>query len=149
MSFTYSWSTSPLIAQVRLMVGDTVDDPPTQPAIFQDDEIMGVLQVNSSQNIIVGLSGYSPAVPVAQVYSFGRTAAMLLQGLGATRARSLLRKVLDVEVDPRAATAALKDLGQSYIDQEVSNGYFAVAEMGINQFWFRERLQAQLLRQVA
>ena len=106
MAFTYDWSTSPIIAQVRLMVGDTDSTPPGP--IFQDDEIQGVLQVNSSQNIIVGLSGYSPAVPVAQVYSFGRTAAMLLNGLGAVRARTLLKKVLDVEVDAKSAQAALK-----------------------------------------
>lgn len=144
MSFTYDWSTSPTIAQVRLMVGDTV-----APGIFQDDEIIGVLQANSSQNIIIGLSGYSPSTPVAQIYSFGRTAAMLLNGLGSVRSRSLLKKVLDVEVDTSVAQGALKDLGQSYIDQEVSAGYFAIAEMGVDQFWFRERLNAMLLRQVA
>ncbi len=128
------------------MVGDTVNTV-ADPAIFSDEEINMVLAINSSQNIIVGLSGYSPAVPVVQTYSYGRTAATLLNSTGAVRARSLVKKVLDVEVDPRAATKALNDLGQSYIDQEISAGYFAVAEVDVNQFWCRERLNAMLLRQ--
>ena len=126
------------------MVGDTSNVAPGP--IFQDEEIQGVLQANSSQGVIVGLSGYNPAVPVAQVYSFGRTAAMLLNGLGATRARTLLKKVLDVEVDAKAAMSALKDLGDMYIQQEISAGYFAVAEMCVNEFAMRERLRDMLFR---
>ncbi len=144
MSFTYSVP-SP-IALVRLMVGDTTDTAQS-PAIFSDEEINMVLAINSSQAIIIGLSGYSPAVPVTQTYSYGRTAATLLNSTGAVRARSLLKKVLDVEMDVGTATKALKDLGQQYIDQEVSSGYFAVAEVDVNQFWARERLGAMLLRQ--
>lgn len=128
------------------MVGDTVNTA-SNPAIFSDEEINMVLAINSSQNIIVGLSGYTPAVPVTQIYSYGRTAATLLNSTGAVRARSLVKKVLDVEVDTKSSVSMLKDLGQQYIDQEISAGYFAVAEMDVNQFWCRERLNAMLLRQ--
>lgn len=144
MSFSYDWTNGPTVAQVRLMVGDTSNTAPGP--IFQDEEINGVLQANSSQGIIVGLSGFNPAVPVAQVYSFGRTAAMLLNGMGAVRARTLVKKVLDVDVDGASATAALQKLGQQYIDQETSAGYFAIAEMVQDPFSMRERLWKQLFR---
>ncbi len=128
------------------MVGDTVDTAQS-PAIFSDEEISMVLAVNSSQGIIKGLSGYSLAVPVEQVYSYGRTAATLLNGRGAVNARALVKKVLDVEIDTKSGTQMLKDIGQTYIDQEISAGYFSVAENGITAFWVRERWNAQMLRQ--
>ncbi len=140
MSFTYSPPNS--IAQVRLRVGDT-----EQPAIFSDEEIQMVLDGNSSQAIIVGLSGYTPAVPVTQIYSYARASATLLNSCGAVRARALVKKVLDVELDPKAAMQSLRDLGQSYIDQEISAGFFSVAEFGLNSFWARERMTAMVLRQ--
>ncbi len=147
MSFTYDWSSNAVISRVRLMVGDT--DPTPPGPYFQDAEIMGALQSNSSQNIIVGLSGYSPAVPVAQVYSYARAAAMLLNGLGATRARNLFKQVTGVSIDGAAASKALCALGDTYIVQENSAGYFAVAEMCPNNFSMRERLRNQLYRQQA
>lgn len=143
MSFTYSWESNPTIAQVRMMVGDTQDGPAPLP-IFQDDEIQGALNANNAQNIIIGLSGYN--VPLSQVYSFGRAAALLLNSINATKARIVVSNALDVHVTASAASAALKALAQSYIDQENSAGYFAVAEMGNNAFWYRERLYNQLLR---
>src|SRR5215831_7292745 len=116
MSFSYDWTNGPQVAQLRLMVGDT--DATAPGPIFQDEEIIGVLNVTNSQSVIVALTGYSPAVPPAQVFSFARAAAMLLNGIGATRARNLCRKILDVDVDGAAAAAALMKLGQQYIDQE-------------------------------
>lgn len=143
MAFTYDWTTAPEIAALRLMVGDTDSSAP----IFQDEEITGALTMNSSQNIIVALSGYWPPKLSGQVFSYGRAAAMLLNGLSASKARLIVTKVLDVSVTPETASKALKDLGQSYIDQEVSAGYFAVAEMGQDSFWLRERLWKMLYRQ--
>jgi len=143
MAFTYDWVNSPTIAAIRLMVGDTDMANP----IFDDAEVQGVLTINSSQNIIVGLSGYYPSTMSGNTYSYGRAAAMLLNGLSSTKARVLATKVLDVSVAPEAASKALKDLGQSYIDQEISAGYFSVAEMGQDSFWMRERLWKMLYRQ--
>jgi|SRR5215469_940850 len=145
MAFTYDWTNAPTIAIIRLMVGDTDSANP----IFQDDEINGALNLNSSQNIIVGLSGYYPPTLSGNVYSYGRAAAMLLNGLSATKARVVVTKVLDVSVNPESASKALKDLAQSYIDQETSAGYFSVAEMGQDSFWMRERLWKMLYRQQA
>ena len=143
MAFTYDWSTAPDIAVIRLMVGDTDMANP----IFDDAEVQGVLTINSSQNIIVGLSGYYPPTMSGNTYSYGRAAAMLLNGLSSTKARVLATKVLDVSVAPESASKALKDLAQSYIDQEISAGYFSVAEMGQDSFWMRERLWKMLYRQ--
>lgn len=143
MSFTYDWTTNPTIAQLRMMVGDTESGPAPLP-IFQDDEIQGALNANNAQNMILGLSGYS--LGVRQVYSFGRAAAMLLNSINAAKARIVVSNALDVHVTASAASAALKNLAQSYIDQEASAGYFSVAEMGNNAFWYRERLYNQLLR---
>lgn len=141
--FTYDWTVAPEIAALRLMVGDTDSANP----IFDDAEITGALTINSSQNIIVGLSGYYPPALSGNTYSYGRAAALLLNGLSSTKARVLATKVLDVSVAPEAASKALKDLGQSYIDQEISAGYFSVAEMGQDSFWMRERLWKMLYRQ--
>lgn len=140
MSFTYDWQTAPVQAQLRLMVGDTDASQP----IFTDDEINGALAANNSQNIM-RTSGYFPAVP--QVFSMGRAAALLLNSLSSVKARLLVLKVLDVDIDGTRAAAQLKALGQSYIDQEVSSGYFAVSEMVQDSFSMRERLWKMLYRQ--
>jgi hypothetical protein len=145
MAYTYDWVNFPQLATLRMMVGDTDMENP----IFDDYEIQGALNINSSQNIIVGLSGYYPPALAGNVYSYGRAAAMLLNGLSSTKARVLVAKVLDVSVTPGAASKALQDLGQSYINQEISAGYFSVAEMGQDPFWMRERLWKQLYRQQA
>ncbi len=39
-NFTYDFTTNPQVAYVRLLIPDTVDDPPTMAAKFSDDEIM-------------------------------------------------------------------------------------------------------------
>ena len=140
MAWTYDWTNYPNVAKIRLMVGDT--DSTAQ--VFSDEEINGALTAASSQGIIQGLSGFT--ITPTQVYSFGRAAAMLLNSLGSVRARTLIKRVLDVELDGKSAMSAMKDLGQQYIDQEASAGYFAVSEMVPNQFSMRERLYAMLLR---
>lgn len=143
MSFTYDWTNYPQLAQLRLMVGDTDSTMP----VFQDAEIQGALTATSSASIIVALSGYNPAVP--QTFSFGRAAAMLLQGLAASKAAIIVNRALDINATPSAAAAALQKLAQSYIDQENTAGYFAVAEMGDGAFWMRERLWKMLYREQA
>ena len=144
--FSYDWSTNPTLAQIRLMVFDTTNTEPGTP-IWQDEELMGVLQVCSSTNIIVGLSGYTLAVPVTQIFSFGRAAAMLLNGLAADKGRMAVAGLLDAKMNFQQASAALKAIAQQYIDQEVSAGYFAISEMVQDPFSMRERLWKQLYRQ--
>jgi hypothetical protein len=144
VAFTYDFANFPVISTVRLLVSDTNAASP----IFSDDEINAALNVESSQGIIVGLSGYSPAVPVKQVYSYRRAAALLLNALASNKARlASIVGLLDVKLNAAAAAKALQDLAKQYIDQEASAGYFAVAEMVPNNFSMRERIVAMLYRQ--
>lgn len=143
MAFTYDFTNFPVISTVRLLVSDTNAAQP----IFSDDEINGALNVESSQGIIVGLSGYSPSVPVKQVYSYRRAAALLLNALAANKARlASITGLLDVKLDAGKASDALMKLAKQYIDQEASAGYFSVAEIVPNNFSMRERLVAMLYR---
>lgn len=145
MSFTYDFDTAPQIANVRLLVGDT---DPLAP-VFSDAEVNAALQNESSQNVIIGLSGFSPNPPVRQVYSYRRSAAWLLNALAGNTARlgSVITQLLDVKLSPGIASRELRSQAQALIDQEASAGYFAVSEMVVDQFSMRERLNAMLLRQ--
>lgn len=145
MSWTYDWTNYPDLSLVRLLVFDTNADQP----IFQDAEINAAMQLESSGNIIIGLTGYAPSIPVRQIISHRRAAALLLRSLGAGRALTLVTQVLDVTVDGSKATASLKSIADSYINDEMMAGYFSIAEMCVNQFSYRERLYNQLLRLVA
>ena len=144
MAFTYDLTNFPDISTVRLLVSDTDS---TQP-IFQDDEVQTALNIENSQNVIVGLSGYSPAVPVKQVFSYRRAAALLLRALAGNKARlGAIVGLLDVKIDATKASDALNKLADQYIADEASAGYFAVSEMVVNPFSMRERLVAMLYRQ--
>lgn len=145
MSFSYDFVNSPTVANVRLLVFDTNGVAPYP--IWQDEEIKAALQVFSSQNIIVGLSGYTPAVAVPLIYSYRRTAAMLLRGLAANQGRMATVGLLDAKINGAAAAKALQSIADDYVTSEENDGFFAVSEMVINSFSMRERLGAMLLRQ--
>lgn len=110
---------------------------------------MAALQAESSQNMILGLSGFSPNPPVPQVYSYRRSAAWLLNALAANNSRltSVISELLDVKLAPGVASRELRAQAQALIDQEMNSGQFAVSEMVVNQFSMRERLNAMFLRQ--
>ena len=115
MSFTYDFSTSPAIANVRLLVGDTDAANP----VFQDAEVNAALQAESSQNLILGLSGFSPNPPVQQIYCYRRSAAWLLNALAANLSRlgSVISQLLDVKLAPGIASKELRSQAQALIDQ--------------------------------
>ncbi len=144
MSWTYDFANFPAQANTRFLAGDT--DPLTP--IFSDDEVNAALNNESSQNVIVGLSGYAPANPPKLVYPYRRAAAWLLNGLAASQARlASVVSILDVKLSVKDAAICLRDQAKELIDQEASAGYFAVAEMVPNNFAMRERLTAMLFRQ--
>lgn len=148
MSFTYDFTNYPQLSTVRLLVGDT---NPAQP-IFQDAEVNAAMQIESSGNVgypsvIIGLTGYAPAVPVQQVISYRRSAALLLRSIGTTKARNLVESVLDVKMNGAAAAAALGKIADQYIEDEMNAGYFAISEMVQDSFSMRERLWKMLYRQ--
>ena len=143
--FTYDFTINPAISNVRLLVGDTDAANP----VFSDDEVNAALQAESSQNMILGLAGFSPNPPVPQVYSYRRSAAWLLNALAGNLSRlgSVISSLLDVKLAPGVASKELRSQAQALIDQEASSGQFAVSELTVNQFSMRERLDAMLLRQ--
>lgn len=145
MSFTYDFTTAPQLSTVRLLVGDTDAAAP----VFQDDEVMASLQFTSSQNMIVGLSGFQPNPPVPLVYTYRMAAAFLLNALAANLSRlgSVITKLLDVQLAPGVASKELRAQAQALIEQEWTSGQFGVSEMVVNQFSMRERLNAMYLRQ--
>lgn len=145
MSFSYDFQNNPTVATVRLLVSDTVNVAPLP--IWQDVEIQAALNMFNSQNIIIGLSGYYPAVPVAQIYSYRRAAAMLLRSLAGNKARMATVGLLDAKVNGAAAANALRAIADDYVTSEENDGYFSVAEMVVNNFSMRERLNAMALRQ--
>jgi hypothetical protein len=145
MAFTYDFTNNPTIATVRLLVSDTVNVPPLP--IWQDVEIQAALNMFNSQNVIVGLSGYYPAVPVQQIFSYRRAAALLLRSLAGNKARMATAGLLDAKVNGAAAAAALNKIAEDYITSEENDGYFAVAEMVQDNFSMRERLWKMLYRQ--
>ncbi len=144
MAFTYDFTTAPDLSTVRLLVSDT---DATKP-IFQDVEIQAAMNVENSQSVIVGLTGFYPAIPVKQLVSYRRCAALLLRALASNKARlSAIQGLLDVKLNAAQASKALNDLADQYIADEASSGYFAISEMVVNAFSMRERLVAMLYRQ--
>ena len=144
MSFTYDFNSNPTIATVRLLVSDTVNVSPLP--IWQDEEINAALNIFSSQGVIVGLSGYNPIIPPAQVFGYRRTAATLLRALASTKARMATVGLLDAKINGAAAANALRAMADDYVTSEENDGYFAVAEMVQDAFSMRERLWKALYR---
>lgn len=142
MSFTYDFTSNPTVATVRLLVSDTSNVAPLP--IWQDEEIIPVLNMFSSQGIIQGLSGYNVVVP--QVYSYRRAAATLLRALASNKARLSVIGILDVKLDAKSASASLRAIADDYVTSEENDGYFAVSEMVQDQFSMRERLEKMAYR---
>src|SRR5712671_2120262 len=119
--FTYDFTTQPVLSMVRLLVGDTVD----AGHIWEDAEINAVLQMESSQGLYIGLTGYTVVPP--QVYSPRRAAAALLDGLASNKGRlSGALMVLDIKIDGSTAATSLRDTAQSLRDTEAESGAFAI-----------------------
>lgn len=130
---------------VRLLVFDTNGAAPYP--IWQDEDINAALQVFSSQKIIVGLSGFVPRNPIPLIFSYRRTAAMLLRGLAANQGRLATVGILDAKLNGPAAAKALQSIADDYVTSEENDGYFAVSEMVQDPFSMRERLWKMLYRQ--
>ena len=144
MSFTYDFTSNPTVAMVRLLVSDTVNVAPLP--IWQDEEIVPILNMFSSQGVIIGLTGYNPAIPPVQTYSYRRAAATLLRSLAGNKARMATVGLLDAHINGAQAANALRAIADDYVLSEENDGYFAVAEMVQDAFSMRERLWKQLYR---
>jgi hypothetical protein len=144
MSFSYDFNSNPNVATVRLLVSDTDNTFPLP--IWQDEEIVPILNMFSSQSIIVGLSGFNPVVQPPQTFSFRRAAATLLRALAGNKARMATVGLLDAKLNGAQAANALRAIADDYVQSEENDGYFAVSEMVQDAFSMRERLWKMLYR---
>jgi len=127
---------------VRLLVGDTVE----AGHIWEDAEINAVIQMESSQGLYVGLTGYTVVPP--QVYSTRRAAAALLDSLAGNQARLVTSlEVLDIKLNLKDGSKALRDQAESLRTTEAESGAFAMAEMVQDSFTLRQRFWSQIARQ--
>lgn len=148
MSFTYNFTTDPLLSTVRLIIGDTV----SASAIFQDDEINQALYVTSSQGLFV--SGQASPIPngvqvppTPQIYSVFQAAALLADSIASTAARAAaVTQLLDVKLDPAVSQKAWRDQAKAWRDYDDRRGQFAIAEMVQDPFTARARVVKQFQR---
>lgn len=146
MSYTYDFTTAPLISQVRMLVPDT--GPTTW--IFNDAEVNQAIYMESSQGTYASgqsAAGASPIPCPVQIYSVRRAAALLVDITAGSNARlAIIVQLLDVKLDASKAAAALRDYAKSLRDTEAMSGAFAIAEWVLDPFTARERVWKQMLR---
>jgi hypothetical protein len=148
VSFTYNFTTDPVLSRVRLLIADT----DASNYIFEDVEITQALYMESSQALYCSPQSNPTAFPtssvyIPQVYSPYLAAALLLDSLASNKARiGSITQLLDVKLDPTKASKMFRDIAESYRQREQDMGHFAVAEMVYDQFTTRERILNQWLR---
>ncbi len=146
--FTYNFTTDLLLSRVRLLVADTDSSSP----IFEDDEVMQALYVESSQGLYISGQAATTAAPVAnpgipQVYSIYRAAALLLDAIAANKSRlASVVQILDVKLAPSEAAKMLREQAKGYRELEENAGHFAIAEWVLDGFTARERVVNQWMR---
>jgi hypothetical protein len=139
MSFSYGFGANPSIDNVRFLVGDTVDDG----HIFEDSEITMASSMCSFACIYPTGGGQGTTSSAASPFF---VAASMLESLSAVRARSAIKKLLDVELDGKTASQALRDVAKCLRESEQMSGAFAIIEQAGDAFAMRQRLYAQVLR---
>jgi hypothetical protein len=144
VSFSYDFTSAPLIANVRLLISDT-----QAPGIFSDEEITAFYNIQASQFQSSQFYSYPvgrnlPASPV----SFLRVAALALSALASNQSRlASITQLLDVHLAPGVAAKALRDQAAEYRAIDDDAGAFAVIEQ-VNTSWnMRDRFWAQVQRQ--
>lgn len=121
MSFTYDVTTD--LGKVRMLITDRDSVNP----IFQDEEISAFLSLEDNN------------VRLA--------AAQALETIAANEVLVLkVVKTLDLETDGSKSGKALLELAKSWREMEAASGSFAIAEMVVDQFSWRERIRKEALR---
>ena len=145
MSFSYSFTDNPLVAQVRMLVPDTV-----APGIFSDEEVNQAIYIESAQGLYTSsqfVSGAISAVAPQQVYSIRRAAALLVDVLANNWGRlSVIEQMLDIKINGAASAKALGDRAESLRRTEAMSGAYAIAEWVVDNFTAQERVYKQMLR---
>lgn len=144
MAFTYIYGTP--IFYVRILIPDTNSAAP----IFQDDEIQGLMDINSmTWQSSMYYAYQSGAVQLPQTPSnYLRAAALGLRAIAGNTARlGMIGSLLDVKLNAAAAAAALNKQADSYMEMDDNSGAMAIAEQVTTVWAFRDRWLAMLQRQ--
>lgn len=139
MSFSYQFGANPSIDQPRFLVGDTVD----AGHIFEDAEITMVASMCSFSVIYPTGGGQGTTNSAASPFFI---AATMLEGLSGVKARTAVKKLLDVELDGQEAAKTLHELADRLRATEQNSGQFTIIEQAGDAFAMRERLYRQMLR---
>ena len=126
MTFTYETTTS--IGKVRMIIGDKDDTN----VIFQDAEIEAFLSL-ASDDVRLAAAGALDTMASDQAMVLKVIRTMDLSTDGAAVARSLREHAAQLRTDAEQAEAG-------------EGGLFDYAEMAVNEFTKRERVEKQALR---
>jgi len=138
---TYDPSTD--AGKVRLLISDTSD-----PFIFSDEEINSFFEIQrlqfQSSMFFSGVGGRNmPLSPVSLL----RVAALALNSIAANKARlSSIMKLLDVQLSPDKAAAALRDQARAYLEMDDEAGAFVLIEQVTTCWSFQQRFWSQVQR---
>ena len=147
MSWSYSFTANPNIAYVRLLIPDT---QPAQP-IFQDEEIQAFFNIQmmnfQSGMFFSGVQGRNlPSLPLSYV----RVAALALDTLANNKGRlGSVVKMLDVQLDWKAAADILREGAKTYREIDDNAGAMMIIEQTPTDWAFAQRWWNQFQRQTA
>ena len=149
MSFSYNFGANPAIDYPRMLIGDTVNNPPEQPCIFQDQEItaFAVMAAGVWQSLMFwsGTQGTAtlPSTPV----NYLRTAAYALNAIASNKsALASITKMLDVQLNVAQAAEQLRAQAQEYFDIDDNSMAMVIIEQVHSDWGFRDRFWAQWQR---
>lgn len=138
-----------MIANVRLLIPDTVNDPSQNLPIYSDEEIQAFYNIQASQF----QSSMFYSAPAGQnlpnlPLSYLRVAALAIDTLANNSARlAIITKLLDVQLSPKDAAAALASRAQSLRTTDDESGAFVMIEQVNTVFAFFDRYWKQVQRQ--
>ena len=149
MSFTYDFATNPAIAYVRLLIPDTVNDPTKNLPIYQDEEIQAfyTIQQSTFQSSMFFSGQQGRQLPNSPV-DYLRVAALAIDSLASNAAQlAAITKLLDVNLSPDKAAAALAARANQYRTTSDEAGAFVIIEQCNTTWAWNDRWWKQIQRQ--
>lgn len=152
-TYTYDFDTAPAISYVRLLIPDTQFLPRVSPPamIFSDQEIQAFFNIQQmtfqSGMFYSGLQGANlPALPLSYV----RVAALALDTLANNKGKlGNVVKLLDVQLDWKAAASVLREGAKNYREVDDNAGAIMIIEQTPTDWAFAQRWWNQFQRQTA
>lgn len=152
-TYTYDFDTAPTISYVRLLIPDTQFLPNVSPPqmIFSDQEINALFAIQAgtwqSGMFYSGVQGQNlPSLPLSYV----RVAALALDSLANNKGKlGNVVKLLDVQLDWKAAASILREGAKTYREVDDNAGAFMIIEQTPTDWAFAQRWWNQFQRQTA